>query len=404
MTYDDPLSNYNHKVSLQHHLQPVPTHQDRPAEVARHFFRQRLKHLESLARPVVHQYQFANAAGRRDFADRIAAGQRVASQLAEMRRGELRRRGVTTHHQYISAERQFAQAGTVDRVAAEHEDLARHFKTPTVTNPTPQETGRQPRKAVAVGYFSRRCPPALALDYFVDTDIARFHGSPTTMRGLTQTSPEIILVVHLSEQRVHQPSGVGRAFHQQPFLAALQPGGQNDIVKIADVVEMVVRQYQPCQPGEIGAGLRQSMDRATSGIDQNFLLAGAQQQGGGAAGRVPPRPTGAQQSHTGSGHAGGRCATTAPVISRCLAIRKAMSSRQGGAMICTPTGMGPATGTATTGSPMNEIGCVKRPRLARTGSSTPFRTNVFCPIDGAAHGVAGAMIASTSSNRRSTAR
>jgi hypothetical protein len=36
-----------------------------------------------------------------------------------------------------------------------------------------------------------------------------------------------------------------------------------------------------------------------------------------------------------------------------------MSSRQGAAMICTPMGKGVSgTGTATTGSPMNEIGWV----------------------------------------------
>ena len=40
-------------------------------------------------------------------------------------------------------------------------------------------------------------------------------------------------------------------------------------------------------------------------------------------------------------------------------MRKAISSRQGAAMICTPIGIGVSgTGTATTGRPMKEIGWV----------------------------------------------
>ena len=72
-------------------------------------------------------------------------------------------------------------------------------------------------------------------------------------------------------------------------------------------------------------------------------------------------------------------------------------------MICTPMGIGPATGTATTGSPMNEIGWVKMPMFGRTGNSTPSSTNVFCPISGAEQGVAGAIMASTVSNSRTIA-
>ena len=53
-------------------------------------------------------------------------------------------------------------------------------------------------------------------------------------------------------------------------------------------------------------------------------------------------------------------------------------------MICTPIGIGcSGTGTATTGSPMKEIGWVWMPILARTGSSTPSSTNVDCPSFGA---------------------
>ena len=62
-------------------------------------------------------------------------------------------------------------------------------------------------------------------------------------------------------------------------------------------------------------------------------------------------------------HAGtlseGLGATTAPMCSSAWATRRAISSRQGAAMICTPIGSGcKGTGTATTGKPMNEIGCV----------------------------------------------
>ena len=72
-------------------------------------------------------------------------------------------------------------------------------------------------------------------------------------------------------------------------------------------------------------------------------------------------------------------------------------------MICTPIGIGSSgTGTATTGSPMKEIGWVWMPILARTGSSTPSSTKVACPSFGATQGVAGAMITSTDLNSSST--
>ena len=72
-------------------------------------------------------------------------------------------------------------------------------------------------------------------------------------------------------------------------------------------------------------------------------------------------------------------------------------------MICTPIGIGSSgTGTATTGRPMNEIGWVWMPILARTGSSTPSSTKVTCPSFGAMQGVAGAMITSTDLNSSST--
>src|SRR5216684_3811136 len=99
----------------------------------------------------------------------------------------------------------------------------------------------------------------------------------------------------------------------------------------------------------------------------------------------------------------GGAAETAPARSSAKATRKAMSSRQGAAMICTPIGIGSSvTGTATTGSPMKEIGWVWMPILARTGSSTPSSTNVACPSFGAVQGVAGAMITSTDLNNSST--
>ena len=72
-------------------------------------------------------------------------------------------------------------------------------------------------------------------------------------------------------------------------------------------------------------------------------------------------------------------------------------------MICTPIGIGSSgTGTATTGSPMKEIGWVWMPILARTGSSTPSSTKVACPSFGATQGVAGARITSTDLNSSST--
>ena len=55
----------------------------------------------------------------------------------------------------------------------------------------------------------------------------------------------------------------------------------------------------------------------------------------------------------------GRDALATPACSTAKAARSARSSRQGGAMICTAMGRGESgTGTATTGRPMNEIGCV----------------------------------------------
>ena len=73
-------------------------------------------------------------------------------------------------------------------------------------------------------------------------------------------------------------------------------------------------------------------------------------------------------------------------------------------MICTPIGRPPGrcSGATTTGRPMNEIGWVKRPRLARTGSSTPPSFIITWPSLGAVQGVAGASMMSTSSNSFST--
>src|SRR5216684_5299534 len=99
---------------------------------------------------------------------------------------------------------------------------------------------------------------------------------------------------------------------------------------------------------------------------------------------------------------GGGAATTPP-RSSAWATRSAISSRHGAAMICTPIGIGSnGTGTATTGSPMKEIGWVWMPIWARTGSSTPSSTKVACPSFGATQGVAGAMITSTDLNNSST--
>src|SRR5258705_1341193 len=96
-------------------------------------------------------------------------------------------------------------------------------------------------------------------------------------------------------------------------------------------------------------------------------------------------------------------AAATPMCSSTCAMRRAMSSRQGAAMIWTPIGIGASgTGTATTGKPMNEIGWVWMPILARTGSSTPSSTKVACPRFGAMQGVAGAMITSTDLNSSST--
>src|SRR4051794_9119920 len=92
-------------------------------------------------------------------------------------------------------------------------------------------------------------------------------------------------------------------------------------------------------------------------------------------------------------------AATALLSSSACAIRSAMSSRHGAAMICTPIGSGASgTGTATTGSPMNEVGWVKMPMLGRNGTSAPLSVMVCWPMRGAGNGVAGATMASTPSN------
>ena len=58
-------------------------------------------------------------------------------------------------------------------------------------------------------------------------------------------------------------------------------------------------------------------------------------------------------------NSGGRIAAATPWVSSACAMRSATSSRHGAAMICTAIGNGVSgTGTATTGSPMNEIGWV----------------------------------------------
>ena len=89
---------------------------------------------------------------------------------------------------------------------------------------------------------------------------------------------------------------------------------------------------------------------------------------------------------------------------RDAATRNAAASLYGRAITWTPIGIAPVlrVGTATTGRPMKEIGWVNRPRLARTGSSTPPMVIVTWPSLGALHGVAGASTMSTSSNSFST--
>ena len=78
---------------------------------------------------------------------------------------------------------------------------------------------------------------------------------------------------------------------------------------------------------------------------------------------------------------------TALLFSSACAMRSATSSRQGAAMICTPIGSGASgTGTATTGRPMNEMGCVKMPMLGRSGTSAPSSIMVCWPMRGAGNG------------------
>src|SRR5262245_35996254 len=68
----------------------------------------------------------------------------------------------------------------------------------------------------------------------------------------------------------------------------------------------------------------------------------------------------------------GSVAATVLLSSRACATRSATSSRHGAAMICTPTGSGESgTGTATTGRPTKEIGCVKMPMLGRSATAAP---------------------------------
>ena len=84
---------------------------------------------------------------------------------------------------------------------------------------------------------------------------------------------------------------------------------------------------------------------------------------------------------------GGRGATATLAFSSAWAMRSATSSRQGAAMICTPIGSGSSgTGTATTGRPMNEIGCVKMPMLGRSGTSAPSSCMVCWPMRGRREG------------------
>ena len=79
-------------------------------------------------------------------------------------------------------------------------------------------------------------------------------------------------------------------------------------------------------------------------------------------------------------------AVATPALCRWPATRRARSSRQGAAISCTPIGScgwQPQTGTAQTGRPMNEIGCVSRPRLGRAGRRRPPIVSHSVPIAGA---------------------
>ena len=79
------------------------------------------------------------------------------------------------------------------------------------------------------------------------------------------------------------------------------------------------------------------------------------------AGSAGNRRSGSSISYSKSAKPRATGALAAPAFSSRRARRSAMSSRHGAAMICTPIGSSYSpihTGTATTGSPMNEIGCV----------------------------------------------
>lgn len=62
----------------------------------------------------------------------------------------------------------------------------------------------------------------------------------------------------------------------------------------------------------------------------------------------------------------------------------------------------PHTGTAHTGRPTQEIGCVSKPMLGRSGRRWPSISNHSLPIGVAAQGVAGASRMSKRSNTRAT--
>lgn len=73
-------------------------------------------------------------------------------------------------------------------------------------------------------------------------------------------------------------------------------------------------------------------------------------------------------------------------------------------MICMPTGI-PSTcpiGAQITGSPTQEMGCVRRPVFGRTSISLPLKSFFSSPIREAVQGVAGARITSTEPKSRIT--
>ena len=80
-----------------------------------------------------------------------------------------------------------------------------------------------------------------------------------------------------------------------PDAVGRHPTVEHHVVKIADVIEVVVRQQNRIDAIKWNAGLGHLHDNAAASVEQDIVVADTDEGGGGSTPRVGPRAAGSQQ-------------------------------------------------------------------------------------------------------------